>query len=80
MDKKAIDINYQKDLQLIELQFELFKAGRDSEKINRLLLAITDLGTQLMDNRVVHFLKAKDVLTVAQKKKLLHSVSMLSGY
>ncbi len=80
MDKKAIDINYKKDLQLIELQLELFKDRRDSEKMNRLLLTITDLGTQLMDNRVVHFLKAKDVLTVAQKKKLLHSVSMLSGY
>ena len=80
MDKKAIDINLEIDLQLIYLQIELFKADRSSDKMNRLLLTITDLGTQLMDNRVVHFLKAKDVLTVAQKKKLLHSVSMLSGY
>ena len=80
MDKKAIDINLEIDLQLIYLQIELFKSDRSSDKMNRLLLTITDLGTQLMDNRVVHFLKAKDVLTVAQKKKLLHSVSMLSGY
>jgi hypothetical protein len=30
-----------------------------------------------MDNRVVHFLKAKDVLTVPQKKALLHIISMM---
>ena len=77
MEKKAIDINYKIGMQLIDLQVELFKDERDSDKINNIVLTITDLGTQLMDNRVVHFLKAKDVLTVPQKKALLHIISMM---
>jgi len=77
MEKKAIDINYKIGMQLIDLQVELFKNERDSDKINNIVLTITDLGTQLMDNRVVHFLKAKDVLTIAQKKALLHIISMM---
>jgi len=77
MDKKAIEINYQIDIHLIDLQVELFKDDRDSDKINKIILTITDLGTGLMDNRVVHFLKAKDVLTLPQKKALLHSFLVL---
>lgn len=77
MEKKAIDINYKIDLQLIDLQVELFNKYRNPEKINKTVLTITDLGNQLMDNRVKHFLKAKDVLTVYQKKALLHSLSMM---
>ncbi len=77
MEKKAIDINYKIDMQLIDLQVELFKDDRDSDKINKIILTITDLGTRLMDNRVVHFLKAKDVLTLSQKKALLHSILVM---
>ena len=77
MEKKAIDINYKIGMQLIDLQVELFKDERDSDKINNIVLTITDLGTQLFDNRVVHFLKAKDVLTIKQKKALLHIISMM---
>lgn len=79
MAKKAIDINYEIDMQLIDLVAELSKDERDSDKIDKIVLTITDLGTQLMDNRVVHFLKTKDVLTVAQKKTLLHAFSMIRG-
>ncbi len=79
MEKKAIDINYKIGMQLIDLQVELSKDERDSDKIDKIVLTITDLGTQLMDNRVVHFLKTKDVLTVAQKKTLLHAFSMIRG-
>ncbi len=77
MEKKAIDIYYKIVMQLIDLRVEMFKDKRDSDKINKIILTITDLGTQLLDNRVVHFLKAKDVLTVPQKKALLHSFSMM---
>lgn len=77
MEKKAIDINYKIDMHLIDLQVEMLKDEGDSDKINRTVLAITDLGTQLMDNRVVHFLKAKDVLSMAQKKALLHIISLM---
>jgi Spy/CpxP family protein refolding chaperone len=77
MEKKAIDINYKIDMKLIDLQVEMLKDKRDSDKINNIVLTIIDLGTQLMNNRVVHFLKAKDVLTVPQKKALLHIISMM---
>lgn len=76
-EKKAIDINFKIDMQLIDLQVELSKAERNSDRVNNIVLTITALGTKLMDNRVVHFLKAKDVLTVDQKKALLHSFSMM---
>ena len=77
MEKMAIDINYKIDMQLIDLQVELFNKYRDPDKINKIVLTITGLGNQLMDNRVRHFLKAKDVLTVYQKKVILHSLSMM---
>lgn len=77
MEKKAIDINYTIDMQLIDLQVELHKDERNNDKINKIVFAITNLGTKLMDNRVVHFLKAKDVLTAAQKKALPHSFLMM---
>jgi len=79
MEKKAIDINYKIDMQLIDLKVELSKDDRDSDKMNKIILTITDLGTRLMDNRVVHFLKAKDILTLPQKKALLHSILVLQG-
>jgi hypothetical protein len=66
-------------MQLIDLQVEMIEDKRDSDKIDKIVLTITDLGAQLMDNRVVHFLKTKDVLTVAQKKTVLHAFSMIRG-
>ncbi len=77
MEKKAIDIDYKIDMQLLDLQAELSKDKRDSDKMNKIVMAITDLGTRLVDNRVVHFLKAKDVLTIAQKKAVLHIISTM---
>jgi hypothetical protein len=53
-----------------------FKNGQ----VNDIILSLTDLGVDLLKNRVDHRLKAKDVLTVEQKKKLLHALFIASGF
>ncbi len=40
-------------------------------------MEIVDIGTKLIDNQVAHILKAKDVLTVEQKKELLHMMLVM---
>jgi Spy/CpxP family protein refolding chaperone len=62
------------DYKVLDLEIELTQDEVDSEKVNRIIMDVTDLGTKLLDNRVEHFLKAKDVLTVTQKQKLLHLI------
>jgi len=58
----------------------MVREKRDNDKINGIILKISELGTRQMDNRVVHFLKAKDVLTVEQKKTLFHAILMMPAY
>jgi hypothetical protein len=41
---------------------------------------LTDQGIALLENRINHRLKAKDVLTVAQKKELLHLLFIAAGF
>ena len=43
-------------------------------------MSLTDLGVELLNNRIEHRLKAKDVLTVEQKKMLLHALFIASGF
>jgi hypothetical protein len=78
--KKEIDLKLKSSLQVIDLQKEMVQEQRDSDKINKIILKITELGTEQLDNRVVHFLKAKDILTLDQKKKLFHAVLMMPNY
>ena len=63
-----------------DLEDTLSKDKVDDKKVNRIILSLTDLGVEMLNNRVEHRLKAKDVLTVAQKKKLLHALFMASGF
>ncbi len=55
------------------------KARAGAEKVKKIMVAIIDLGTKHLENRVNHILKAKDVLTVEQKKELLHNLLMMSN-
>ena len=77
MDVKDIKLELDMDYKLLDLQDEILAAERNPEKINTIIMAIVDLGTQLIDNQVNHFLKSKDVLTVEQKKELLHIMLMM---
>jgi hypothetical protein len=40
-------------------------------------MRIVNIGTKIIDNRIDHILWAKDVLTVEQKKELLHTMMMM---
>ena len=76
MKIKALKINLEILYQLVDLKNELIIAEPDSQKIDKLVLNLVDLGTKLLDNRVKYFLKSKDVLTAAQKKRLIHAIMM----
>jgi hypothetical protein len=76
MKIKALKINLEILYQLVDLKNELIIAEPDSSKIDKFLLNLVGLGTKLLDNRVKYFLKSKDVLTVAQKKRMIHAIMM----
>ncbi|MEE8480835.1 MAG: hypothetical protein V3T59_06300 [Desulfobacterales bacterium] len=50
------------------------------KKINKIITDITSINTEIINNRVNHTLKAKYVLSVEQKKELLHMMLMMLGY
>ncbi|TET65203.1 MAG: hypothetical protein E3J56_16100 [Candidatus Aminicenantes bacterium] len=77
MKIKALKIALEIEYNLIDLKTELNNAETDPQNIDRIILSITDHGTKLLDNRVNYFLKSKDVLTVPQKKRLIHAIMML---
>jgi len=69
-----LKINRDIQFKVIDLEAELINEEVNHEKVDKLLLEITDLGTKLIDNKVKYKLKSKDVLTTLQKKKLLHMI------
>jgi len=80
MQKKETKIEQKTEALLRDLERELIKDAVDDKKVNKIILSLTDLGLDLLNNRVEHRLKAKDVLTVVQKKKLLHAMFIASGF
>jgi Spy/CpxP family protein refolding chaperone len=64
------------DYKILDLETELAKDKVNSKKVNGIILSTADLATKLLDNRVTYFLKTKDVLTIDQKKELLHLIIM----
>lgn len=79
MDIKDIKLGLAMDNNRIDLQDEIYAEVRDSQKVNKIMVAIINLGTSRLENRVNHILKAKDVLTVEQKKELVHNLLMMSN-
>jgi len=79
MQLKELKIELNVSYNLLDLQDELLEEDRDVEKINKIIIKITDLGLDLLNTKVDHFIKAKDVLTLAQKNKLLHIMMMAPG-
>jgi Spy/CpxP family protein refolding chaperone len=79
-DIKGINLKLKTNYKLLDLQDEILAEVRDTKKINKIIMDITGINTEIINNRVNHTLKAKDVLTVDQKKELLHMLLMMSGY
>jgi len=57
---------------VLDLTTEIVQTESSTENINNQVMEISNFYTQIIDNRVGHFIKAKDVLTTVQKKKLLN--------
>lgn len=56
---------------IIDIEEEISRDEIDTRSVNKAVMEIADLAVRAIDNRVNHFLKAKDVLTLSQKKELL---------
>jgi Spy/CpxP family protein refolding chaperone len=80
MQKKAVKIAKKMEAHLQSLETELQKDTPDDKKVNQAVMGLIDQGIALLNNHVDHRLKAKDVLTVAQKKQLLHALFIASGF
>lgn len=72
-DMHIKDLKLQLDIDnaALDLEAEITKDQPDSDKVNTLVMGIADSAVKMLDNHVEHFLKAKDVLTVEQKKKAI---------
>ena len=80
MQRKEIKFEQKMEALIQDLEDELSKDTVDDKKANKIILSLTDIGVDLLNNRVEHRLKAKDVLTLEQKKRLLHALFMASGF
>ena len=80
MQKKEVKFEQKMEALIQDLEDELSKDKVNDQKVNNIILSLTDLGVDLLNNRVEHRLKAKDVLTLEQKRRLLHALFMASGF
>ncbi len=73
------DIKHQLALayRIIDLRAELLSPKRNPKTVNKHITAIVNIGTKIVDNKVGHILRAKDVLTVEQKMALLHMMLLM---
>ncbi|CAD7848369.1 MAG: hypothetical protein [Olavius algarvensis Delta 4 endosymbiont] len=79
-DMDIRNIKYELDLEykVLDLRAELLSPKRNPKTINRLITGIADIGTKMIDNKVAHILKAKDVLNLEQKMALFHMMLMVA--
>jgi Spy/CpxP family protein refolding chaperone len=80
MQKKAVKIAKKMEAYLQTLEAELQKDTPDDKKVNKAVMGLVDQGIALLNSHADHRLKAKDVLTVEQKKQLLHALFIAAGF
>jgi len=78
MDMRNIKNELALEYKVLDLQAELLSPKRNPQKVNRLITGIADIGTKMIDNKVNHILKAKDVLNLEQKMALFHMMLMVA--
>jgi len=78
-DMEIRDIKHELALayKIIDLRAELLSPKRNPKTVNKHITAIVDIGTKIVDNKVAHILRAKDVLSVEQKMALLHMMLLM---
>jgi hypothetical protein len=77
MDIRDLKLGLEMNYKLLDLQGEMKAANQNPENVNKIIMDITDIGAELIDNRVNYILKAKDILTPDQKKQLLQMILMM---
>lgn len=77
MDIRDLKLELEMNYKLLDLQDEMKATDQNPEKVNNIVLVITDIGAKRIDNRVNYILNAKDVLTSDQKKQLLQMILMM---
>jgi hypothetical protein len=77
MDIKDLQLELAMNYKLLDLQDEMKSAKQNPKNVDEIIRDITDIGARLIDNRVNYILKAKDVLTLDQKKQLLQMILMM---
>lgn len=77
MEIRSIKHELALDYKVLDLRAELLSPDRDPKKVNKLITAIANIGTKIIDNKVSHILRAKDVLTVEQKMALFHMMLLM---
>lgn len=72
------EVELELDIELIMLDLQpIFLSGQPQpEKVDPLMMKLADLAAQAIDNRVDFFLKAKDTLTIDQKRLLGHMLGL----
>jgi hypothetical protein len=74
MDIRDLQLELEMNYKLLDLQDDVRAVTQNSKSVNKIIGDITDLGAKLIDNRMNYILKARGVLTLDQKKKLLQMI------
>jgi hypothetical protein len=77
MDIRDLKLELEMNYKLLDLQDEMKATIQNPKRVNKIIMDITDLGAELIDNRVNYIQRAKDVLTLDQKKQMLQMILMM---
>lgn len=64
------------DKRVLDLEQHLLSGKYDPEEVNEIITEITNLATEQLDNLTEHFLRTKDILTMEQKRQVMHMLMM----
>jgi len=73
---KEVELERDVELILLDLEAALLSGECTPELVDPLVMGLADLAAKEIDNRVSYFLKAKDVLTLDQKRLLGHMMGL----
>lgn len=80
MRKKEAKIEQKMETLLLDLEDEMNKDMVDDKKVNKIILTLTDIGIEYLNDFVENRLKTIEVLNLEQRKKLLHLLFIASGF
>lgn len=73
---KEVELERDVELVLLDLEVALLSGEYSPETVDSLVRSLADLAAREIDNRIGFFLKAKDVLTLDQKRLLVYLMGL----